>query len=64
MKRNNLKQVTWILKKSLDFINEYQDKPWSEIVKASNKLLEDTKHNYFFKIVIMEVLRALEGEKE
>ena len=66
MKRNNLNQTKWILQKSLLILEEFSGKPkdWNEIIKKSNELINNSKHNYFCKVVLLEVLKVLEQEGE
>ena len=64
--RNNFKQTKWILQKSILLLEEFSGKPkdWNEIIKKSNKLINNSKHNYFCKVVLLEVLKVLEQEGE
>ena len=64
--RNNFKQTKWILQKSLLLLEEFSGKPkdWNEIIKKSNELINNSKHNYFCKVVLLEVLKVLEREGE
>ena len=64
--RNNFEQTKWILQKSLLLLEEFSGKPkdWNEIIKKSNELINNSKHNYFCKVVLLEVLKVLEQERE
>ena len=41
-----------------------KQKDWKEIIKKSNELINNSKHNYFCKVVLLEVLKVLEQEGE